>query len=68
VSTIRASTIRRASPTGETIDLPASEEGRLDAYREGDLDRAQLGAWAARFPDEIPLVNDELPWIAATLA
>ena len=29
---------------------------------------ADVVAWASRHPDEIPLINDEVPWIAATLA
>jgi len=43
-------------------------EGRRTAFEEGGLRRDELTAWAARYPEEIPLVNGELPWIAATLA
>jgi hypothetical protein len=39
-------------------------EQRLRAYRAGAFARAELTAWAARYPDEVPLVNGELPWIA----
>jgi len=42
-------------------------ERRLAAFAEGELRRAELAAWAALYPEEIPLVNGELPWIVATL-
>jgi hypothetical protein len=45
-----------------------SAEGRRYSYEEGELTRAELFAWAALFPDEVPLINGEFPWIAATLA
>jgi hypothetical protein len=51
-----------------TIRLPGTPEGRIVAYADGRLNRAELTAWAARHPEEVPLINGELPWIAATLA
>lgn len=39
-------------------------EGRLAAYEASRLDRQVLAVWAARYPEEIPTVNGELPWIA----
>lgn len=45
-----------------------SAEGRRYAYEEGELTRTELFAWAALFPDEVPLIDGEFPWIAATLA
>jgi len=45
-----------------------SRERRRSAYESGDLTRAELFAWAALFPDEVPLIDGELPWIVATLA
>jgi hypothetical protein len=45
-----------------------SAEGRLHAYETGELPRTELSAWAARFPEEVPLIDGEFPWIAATLA
>lgn len=39
-------------------------EGRLSAYRAGELSHRECTIWAARFPDEVPLVNNELEWIA----
>ncbi len=40
---------------------------RMAAYRAGKLTRRQLTAWAGWFPDEIPLINDEVEWIACNL-
>lgn len=44
-----------------------SRRERLAAYRAGELTRYQLDVWAANAPHEVPLVNGELPWIAAKL-
>jgi hypothetical protein len=41
---------------------------RLREFEAGNLNRAELFAWAARFPEEVPLVNGELPWIGLRLA
>jgi hypothetical protein len=43
-------------------------ERRLADYRAGLFTRHQLSLWARGFPEEIPLINDELPWIALGLA
>lgn len=43
-------------------------EHRLDAYREGRFDRRQRSIWAARFPEEVPLLNGEIEWVARSLA
>jgi hypothetical protein len=43
-------------------------EGRLAAYRSGTLSRAECWEWARRFPDEVPIVNGELDWVARGLA
>jgi hypothetical protein len=43
-------------------------QGRLADYRAGLFTRHQLSLWATHYPDEIPLVNGELPWIALNLA
>jgi hypothetical protein len=43
-------------------------ERRLAAYRRGELTRRERTVWAARFPDEVPLVNGELEWIALAAA
>lgn len=36
--------------------------------RADDLARADLWVWAARFPEEPPIVNGEFAWTACTLA
>lgn len=41
---------------------------RLEEFEGGNLSRAELFAWAARYPEEVPLVNGELPWIGLRLA
>lgn len=41
---------------------------RLADYRAGRLTRHKLSLWATHFPDEPPLINDELPWISLGLA
>ena len=48
---------------GDAIESMSAEE-RFDAYRQGALTRRECSIWAARFPDEVPLINDELEWIA----
>ncbi len=45
-----------------------SAAARRAAYERGDLTRPELFAWAALFPEEVPLVQGEYPWIVATLA
>jgi hypothetical protein len=37
---------------------------RLRAYRSGTFTRRELAVWAGRFPEEAPLLNGELEWIA----
>jgi hypothetical protein len=67
--------IRRVAPP----DAPSVEsfierlermgyERRLAAYRAGRLTRRERTVWAARFPDEVPLINGELEWIALASA
>jgi hypothetical protein len=41
---------------------------RLEEFEAGNLSRAELFTWAARYPEEVPLVNGELPWIGLRLA
>jgi hypothetical protein len=45
-----------------------TRERRLAEYRAGLLTRHQLSLWATHFPEEVPLVNGELPWISLALA
>jgi hypothetical protein len=44
------------------IEAMGAEECRR-AYRSGRLTRAERAAWAAAYPDEVPMVNDEFEWI-----
>ena len=39
-------------------------EERVRAYRSGALSTYELAVAAARFPDRMPLLNDEFEWIA----
>jgi hypothetical protein len=39
---------------------------RLRAYRSATFTRRERTIWAARFPEEAPLLNGELEWIART--
>jgi hypothetical protein len=41
-----------------------SVEERRRAARHGGFTSWQLTLWAARFPDEVPVVNGEYEWIA----
>jgi hypothetical protein len=45
-----------------------SEQERVRAARHGGFDRWERAVWAARFPEQVPIVNDELEWIAVGLA
>jgi hypothetical protein len=38
---------------------------RIAAMRRGDLSMEQCCAWAARYPRQVPLINDEFEFIAA---
>jgi hypothetical protein len=55
-----------ASASARTEEM--TPERRRAAFDRGELRRGETLAWASRHPDEVPLVNDEFPWIAATLA
>lgn len=41
---------------------------RLAIYRSGGLTRAECALWAARYLEDVPLVNGEFEWIALGLA
>jgi len=41
-------------------------EGRLAAYRRGELCFDSCCLWAARYPHEVPLLNGEFEFIAIT--
>jgi hypothetical protein len=39
-------------------------EQRVAAMRRGELTLEQLGAWTARHPEQVPMLNGEFEWIA----
>jgi hypothetical protein len=39
-------------------------EGRLAAYRRGEFNLDSCCLWAARYPHEVPLLNNEFEFIA----
>lgn len=41
-------------------------EGRLAAYRRGELDLEACCLWASLYRDEVPLLNGEFEFIAVT--
>ncbi len=41
---------------------------RMRRYERGEHSLADLSVWAARYPEEAPLVNGEFAWIGLTLA
>ena len=42
-------------------------QGRLAAYRRGELDFESCCLWAARWPHEVPLLQGEFEFIARTM-
>jgi hypothetical protein len=40
---------------------------RRQAFESGSFSRGELSLWASSYPDEVPLANGELPWIAPGL-
>lgn len=44
-----------------------SEEERVRASRYGGFTRWERWVWAARFPEQVPLINGEYEWIGANL-
>jgi hypothetical protein len=61
---------RSPSAAADFIDRLAQMSGdeRIRAARNGGFSHAERALWAARYPEEVPIVNDELEWIALTLA
>jgi len=41
--------------------------GRMEHYERGEHSLVDLSVWAARYPDEPPLVNGEYAWIGLSL-
>jgi hypothetical protein len=38
---------------------------RIAAMRRGELSLEQCAAWAARYPEQVPLINGEFEYLAA---
>jgi hypothetical protein len=59
-----------SAPAADFVDRLAQmgREERTLAARNGGFSHAERALWAARYPEEVPIVNDELEWIALGLA
>lgn len=40
-----------------------SPRQRIKASRNGGFTRHERAVWACRYPDEVPMVNDEFEWL-----
>jgi hypothetical protein len=71
-------TTKPQTPPGEEILQSAREraqrllplwemnvEQRVQAMRKGELSLEQCAAWAARYPEQVPLLNGEFEYLAA---
>lgn len=58
--------VARSDPLDHLNALSPAD--RLRLIGEARFSHRQLNRWASEHPDEIPLVNGELPWIALGLA
>jgi hypothetical protein len=65
-ATLPRTALRRLPRSVDRLER-MSPERRLHAYRCGIMIRAERTAWAAHFPEEVPLVNDEYEWLVADL-
>jgi hypothetical protein len=72
-----ATTTIDPAPVRETTKSPVSflevlhrmsPAERLAAYRHGGFTPHERSLWAARYAEEVPMVNDEFEWIALSLA
>jgi hypothetical protein len=45
-----------------------SVEERINASRTGGFTRRERSIWAARHPEQVPLIDGEFEWIARSLA
>lgn len=70
VSDREPSRSRSASAAADFLDRLEQMNGeeRIRAARDGGFSHAERALWAARYPEEAPIVNGELEWIALTLA
>ena len=60
--------LRCAAPARERREAlrRLGREGRLAAYRRGELSLDSCCLWASRWPTEVPLLNGEFEFIART--
>ena len=71
-------TTKPQAPPGEEILKSAREraarlrpmwemnvEQRVQAMRKGELSLEQCAAWAARYPEQVPILNGEFEYLAA---
>lgn len=56
----------RTSARAERLDQLGAA-GRLAAFEAAGMSAADVATWYARYPEEVPTINGEFPWIAATL-
>lgn len=64
-TTVSASGAAKLSGAAARIDA-LGPSGRM---REAEtFTRAELSIWAARYPEEVPMVNGEFAWIGLRLA
>jgi hypothetical protein len=65
--TLDAQTIRalkaREARLRALWEMTVSE--RIEAMRKGELSLEQCAAWAARYPEQMPLINGEFEYLAA---
>lgn len=60
-------TERRVDSFASVLRRMTSAE-RISASRHGGFTRWERCVWAARYPEEVPLVNGEFEWIACNMA
>jgi hypothetical protein len=65
-TTLQRPLVPRPPTSPDRLERMSPDE-RLRAYRSGVMTRAERTVWAANFPDEVPLINDEYEWLAADL-
>jgi hypothetical protein len=62
-STTHHTRSRACSPMDTLWQMSADE--RVEAMRKGHLSLAQCAAWAARYPEQPPLLDGEFEYLAA---
>jgi hypothetical protein len=60
--------VRVAATATFLVHLTLTRELRLAEYRASLFSRHQVSLWATNYPDEVPLINGEIEWIALGLA